>query len=320
MNPRFDTPILFLIFNRPDVTRKVFEQIRLLKPYNLYVAADGPREDKTGEYEICQKTRNIILSIDWECDVKTLYRENNLGCKLAVNSAVTWFFSQVDEGIILEDDCYPNLSFFKYCQELLEIYRYHQNIYLIGGTSFQAAQLRIKESYYFTNYAQIWGWASWKRAWHMNNHEYFDYDSKTSPENLNHIFNSKPEEKYWITAFDKCKKGEINTWDYQWVYYIWKNKGVSITPKINLIENIGFQNNSTHQFLSDSYKSELKSQEIFFPLVHPQEIKINKQADIRIYKNIYSHSPKRLFRLFRENSSWSILKYLIKNRLKQFQN
>jgi hypothetical protein len=312
MSIPYETPILFLIFNRIDTTQQVFNQIKRMKPKYLFVAADGPRLGLEGETEKCMETRNIIQQIDWDCELETLFHENNLGCGIAVNTAITWFFKHVQEGIILEDDCYPDLTFFRFCNELLEKYRYKQDIYLIGGTNFRRNISETKDSYYFSNYGQIWGWATWKRAWHMNDLDYFDYNAQNATSKLEHIFQSKSEKKYWNKAFSKCKDGLINTWDYQWLYYIWKNKGLSITPNTNLVVNIGFQINSTHFFLNDSYKTELKCKDICFPLIHPANLKINKEADIFTYKNLYSHSMKRSWRLFRENSIASIFNYYLR--------
>lgn len=307
----FDTPILFIVFNRPDVTQQVFDQIKKIKPKKLFVAADGFRRNVKGEKQKCEQTRNICENIDWDCEIKTLYREQNLGCKVAVSSAITWFFENVDEGIILEDDCYPDLTFFEYCQNLLEKYRDKSDIFLIGGNNFQKRIIENNESYYFSNYGHIWGWATWKRAWYMHDNDYFNYDPKSSTSELSHIFNSESEKRYWNKIFAACKLGKINTWDYQWQYYIWKNKGISITPNKNLTINLGLKNNSTHFFLNDSYKTNLKCNSISFPLVHPK-IEIDRAADIFTFKNLFSHSIVRIMRILNENKLPSVIKYYLR--------
>ncbi len=311
MTKLFDTPILFIVFNRPDVTQQVFDQIKKIKPKKLFVAADGYRRNVKGEKQKCEQTRNICKNIDWDCETRTLYREQNLGCKVAVSSAITWFFENVDEGIILEDDCYPDLTFFEYCQNLLEKYRDKSDIFLIGGNNFQKKIIGNNESYYFSNYGHIWGWATWKRAWYMHDNDYFNYDPKSSTTELSHIFNSKSEKRYWNKIFAACKMGTINTWDYQWQYYIWKNKGISITPNKNLTINLGLKNNSTHYFLNDSCKTNLTCNSLSFPLVHPT-IEIDRAADIYTYENIFSHSIVRIIRILNENKLASVIKYYLR--------
>ena len=161
----FTTPILFMIFNRPDTTARVFERIRGIKPSRLFVSADGPRLQKPDEAEQCIQARAVIQKIDWECEVKTKFSDKNQGCKMGVNSAINWFFEHVDEGIILEDDCLPDISFFPFCQTLLELYRNDERIMHIGGSNFQDGKLRDDGSYFFSGINHIWGWATWKRAW-----------------------------------------------------------------------------------------------------------------------------------------------------------
>ena len=165
----FQTPILFLIFNRPDTTKLVFESIKRIKPAKLYIAADGARKHKVGEDLLCKETRSIIDLIDWECEIKTLLRTENLGCKIAVSSAIDWFFENEEQGIILEDDCLPNESFFNFCEQLLNQFKENKEIMHISGNNFQDGITRGDGSFYFSKYNHIWGWATWKRAWKLYN-------------------------------------------------------------------------------------------------------------------------------------------------------
>jgi hypothetical protein len=240
------TPILFLIFNRPQETQKVFEAIRKVQPNQLFVAADGPRTNKIGEKDICAQTRAIVNGIDWDCKVTTLFREDNLGCRHAVSSAIDWFFSQVPEGIILEDDCIPDPSFFSFCETLLEKYRFDTRIMHICGSNFQFGNKRGEASYYFSRYNHVWGWASWSRAWRL-----YDVNIRTLPKfkeerYIESIFSDPYICNYWVRNFEKIYRNEIDTWDYQWTYCIWANNGLSIIPNTNLITNIGFDGNATH--------------------------------------------------------------------------
>lgn len=315
MQQPLETPILFLVFNRPDTTRVVFDQIKKAKPTYLYVAADGPRSSVNGEAEKCEQTRNIIKEINWPCAVKTLFRNENLGCGPAVSSAITWFFEEVPEGIILEDDCYPDLSFFCYCEELLERYRDTDQVMLIGGNNFQDGQIRGSGSYYFTHYPEIWGWASWRRAWKNYDFNMTDLEATFKTEKLENSFTTSLEKNYWLEKFSQAKNGKTNTWDYQLMYSILKNDGFAISPQVNLVKNIGIENNPTHHSLADS-KKDLKTNVLTFPLAHPEKMMVNKAADQYTFSQIYSRSPRRLLRLIRENGLKNFLLYMVTNLFK----
>jgi hypothetical protein len=236
---KFNTPILFLIFNRPDTTQLVFNEIRKAKPKQLFVAADGPRKDHPEEVDLCQKTRAIVDRVDWDCEVTTLFRNENLGCKYAVSSAIDWFFSHVEEGIILEDDCVPDQSFFPFCQELLEKYRDDKRIMMISGTNYLFNKIEMNESYYFSRYYAIWGWATWKRAW--SNYDikmsgWPDYNSKNV---LYLIYCHAEIADFFRNMIQNAYSDQLETWDIQWVYTCMVNSGLAICPKYNLISNIG---------------------------------------------------------------------------------
>ena len=311
MNNQFETPILFLIFNRPDTTQKVFNVIKQIKPRYLFVAADGPRLDKPGENEKCLETRNIIKQIDWDCELKTLFREKNLGCRIAVSQGITWFFDNVEEGIILEDDCLPDLSFFPYCEELLRTYKNEDKIFLIGGNNFQNGIERGNGSFYFSHYAHIWGWASWRRAWEKYDLEMNDLHETFASGKLDHVFQSNVEKKYWENIFTQTRLKKIDTWDYQWTYAIWKNNGLAITPNTNLVINLGLvNNNSTRNFLKDGFREKMILDSIELPLVYPS-VKLNGEADQYTFENRYAHSYKRVSRIVKENGILTTLKYLL---------
>jgi len=304
----FNTPILLLIFNRPEVTQKVFNQIKAVKPRYFYIAADGPRPDREEDIINCQQTREIIKQVDWECEVKTLFRDENLGCGFAVCSAISWFFEQVEDGIILEDDCMPELSFFGFCSELLEMYKADDTVFLISGTNMQNGYRRGNASYYFSNYPLTWGWASWRRAWSQFRYDVPDFEMAFSSGVLDHAFQSSKEKLYWKNKIKMVESNKKNIWDYKRFYAIWKNKGIAIVPNTNLIINIGFVNSGTHAFLIDSRREPSSLNSIRFPLKHPLKI-IDREADQYIFRNAFSHSIPRLFRLVKENGIISILKY-----------
>ena len=273
----FQKPILFLIFNRFDTTKVVFEAIRRVRPLKLYVAADGHRENKEGEKEACELTRGIIDSIDWKCEVKKLYREKNLGCKMAISSACDWFFENEEEGIILEDDCLPDPSFFTFCEHMLEYYRNQDRIMHIAGINFQFGRKRGTGSYYFSRNSHVWGWASWRRAW-----KFYDVSMKSFPEfkkrkKLNGFINLWWERSFILNKFEKTYNGEIDTWDYQWNFAIWNQNGLAIIPNQNLISNIGFDKKATHTTYNSKF-AKISTSSIN-EITHPPKIEINVEAD-----------------------------------------
>ncbi len=296
------TPVLFVIFNRPDTTQKVFNAIRQAKPKQLFVAADGPREGKEGEKEKCEQVREIIEQIDWDCEVKTLFRDKNLGCKIAVSSAIDWFFENVEEGIILEDDCLPSQSFFWFCQELLEYYRNDTRIMHISGDNFQFGRKRGEGTYYFSKYAHVWGWATWKTAW-----KYFDVNmesfKKFKTENqIENIFKINQQKKYWMKILQRIYNNKINTWDYQWTYTCFANNGFCIMPNDNLVSNIGFDVQSTHTQGENSIFSKMKTEEIT-EIIHPEFVLADQEADLLTSKlcfgnkNIFERAKNKALRI-----------------------
>jgi hypothetical protein len=273
-----NTPVVLIIFNRPETTKQVFEEIRRAKPKKLFVIADGPRKQRKGEDQKCKETRAIINKVDWECEVHKNYSNENLGCKVRVASGLDWVFEQVEEAIILEDDCVPHPSFFQFCQELLEKYRYDDRIVLISGDSFHSGKQRTNDSYYFSRYNHVWGWASWKRAW-----KNFDIDMKHWPSIrdgnwLFDILQNRELTKYWYRKFEETYFGKIDSWAYIWLFAGWLNNQLSILPNQNLITNIGFGDNATHT-KNDTAITNLPLEEVNFPLSHPNFVIRDARTD-----------------------------------------
>lgn len=282
------SPILFLIFNRPDTTARVFDSIRKARPARLYIAADGPRESRAGEADICEHTRKIAQEVDWPCEVKTLLRSKNLGCKKAVSSAIDWFFDNEPEGIILEDDCLPAPDFFRFCDELLEKYRDEPKVGSITGDNFISSTWTPEESYYFSKFSHIWGWATWRRAWKEYDVAMSDWPS-LGPQFLEtQVFaDNRKAVKYWSTVFAKVHQGEIDTWDYQWVFTCFKNGWLSCIPKRNLVTNIGFGPNATHTTSAESKLANVQTGELDFPLLNPKSINNQTQADLWTLNEVF---------------------------------
>lgn len=286
---RFETPVLFLIFNRPDLTEIVFKRIREVKPKFLFVAADGPRPNHPEDVEKCQKARETVLNlIDWDCELKTLFRDKNLGCGKAVSGAITWFFEHVEEGIILEDDCLPDLSFFGFCGELLGYYRKDDEVMHIGGTNWQLGKKRGNGSYYFSNLPHVWGWATWKRAW-----EKFSFHSLTDNE-ATLIFKKRTFSAYWVNLADKIVRENINSWAYYWAFSIWRNQSKCIIPNWNLVKNIGFGHDATHTLSEGTLYKRIPIEKIKFPLLKPKNENINEAADNFTFLTFYI--PKNSFK------------------------
>jgi len=276
--PNFNTPILFLVFNRPNTTKQVFEKIREARPPRLYIAADGPRESRKGEEKKCKQVREIVTNVDWDCEVNTLFREVNLGCKSAVSSGIDWFFKHEEMGIILEDDCLPDATFFRFCEELLLQYIDDERVMTISGNNFQPKR-RTENSYYFSKYMHCWGWASWRRAWNHFDLKMKDWPKLKRKKFLNKLFNTEIAKNYWEQILDKVYSGKIDSWAYIWTYSIWKEHGFNIIPEENLVCNIGFGEEGTHTKSINSKSANMETKPIIFPLKHPEEINTLKKAD-----------------------------------------
>lgn len=265
--------IIFLFFNRLEVTKRVFAEIAKQKPERLFLVADGPRNSE--EEKTCAGVRQHVLSsIDWDCEVFENFSSINLGCRNRVSSGITWAFEHIEDAIIIEDDCLPDPSFFPYCKELLECYKNNEKIMMISGNNAQFGQIVTEDSYYFSQYPRIWGWATWKRAWDL-----YDVSIKDWQTQRNQIFSKYDvDAAFWTRAFDLIHKN-FNTWDYQWVYTIWKNEGKAITPSINLIKNIGFGPEGTHCLSANDKFANQPTFPLTFPLKHPSFFDFNKKAD-----------------------------------------
>ena len=275
----FDTPILFLIFNRPDTTARVFEKIKEVKPRQLFVAADGPRAGREGEKENCQEVRDLVLkNIDWPCEVKTLFREQNLGCGKAVSGGISWFFEHVDEGIILEDDTLPSKSFFDFCRVLLDRYRDDHRVKMIGGSNYSNRLIPCNSTYYFTAFPHIWGWATWKRTWQEYDFTLNNIRNDEVPYLLEKYFTRKEVIDSWINNYDMVKDGKTFPWDFQLGFSILKKGGINIVSAKNIVTNIGFGADATHTTstgdeLSNALLTELNG------MIHPENIEIDKEQD-----------------------------------------
>ncbi len=288
------TPVAFFIYKRPELTEKVFEAIRQAKPPKLLVVADGPRSDQPSESQSCAATRSIIDRVDWDCEVIKNYSDTHLGPKQRGASAVSWVFEQVEEAIILEDDCLPHPTFFQFCEELLDFYRDDQRIMGISGDdSRKGGYKRTEYSYYFSRLTPIWGWASWRRAW-----KYYDVTMKLWPlvkegNWLKDILRSERATKMWTKTFQSMYEGKIDAWDYQWVFACWLQNGINVISNVNLISNCGFNAEATHTTDPESIRANAPLEAIKFPLKHPPFVICDTQIEELAWKQDYPDLPSR---------------------------
>lgn len=285
MENDLDTPVVFIIYNRPEQTKIVFDALRKVKPRKLFVVADGPRSQF--ESQKCEETRSILKTIDWGCEVFENFSDYNLGCGKRISSGLDWVFSKAEEAIILEDDCLPSPSFFYFCQTLLEKYHKNEGIMQISGNNFQPESNVGNYSYYFSKYPHIWGWATWKRAW-----DFYDFSMKSWPEfkksrKINALSENIQEKIYWTAVFDRrYYRQQPDTWDYQWVYACWLQGGLSINPSRNLVSNIGAGKDASHTKKKHCSLLNIPTQDIW-QITHPPIIASDHKIDAYTARYVY---------------------------------
>jgi hypothetical protein len=286
-------PVLLILFNRPDTTQKVFKRIREVQPSQLFVAADGPRPERSDEIALCAETRKVVEKVDWPCNLHILFRDENLGCKIGVSSAITWFFEHVESGIILEDDCIPHPTFFRFCAELLEHYHKDDRIVGIGGNNFQQGKRHTRDSYYFSKYLHIWGWATWRRSWKYYDGNLTGWQDLRNTSWLLDALGNEREARYWRENFDRVYAAKIDTWDYAWTYSYWRHSSLAIVPEMNLVSNIGFDSRAMHTQVPFYRVSNLPVKAMKFPLKHPSSVVRNMSADHFTFERIFNLSPRK---------------------------
>lgn len=286
---QLNTPVVFIIFNRPDTTAQVFSVIREIKPTQLLVIADGPREDHPEDVEKCAITRRIIEQVDWKCEVLTNFSDKNLGCKKRVSSGLDWVFECVEKAIILEDDCLPHPTFFRFCQELLEQYKNDNRIMLISGNNFQPVQDQSENSYYFSRYPHIWGWATWRRAWNKYDVNMKPWPSFRDGDWLECILENGHDIKYWTDIFNETYNGDVDSWAYALLFTSWIHSFLAIQPTFNMVSNIGFGKEATHTTKKKNKYADLKIYPADFPLRHPPFVIRNVDADRYTQKHLYRY-------------------------------
>lgn len=313
------TPVLLITFNRAENTRKVLEALKQVNPKYLFVFQDGAREGNAADKAKCAAVRSTFNQIDWECEVKTYYSEKNLGCGKGPSTGIKWFFENVEQGIVLEDDCVPNSDFFIFCETLLDKYKDDKRISYIGGTNYQDGIKRGNGSYYFSDgHHGTWGWASWRRTWNFFDYYLTDFENEQFSRITQKYFVGKRMKEYWTEIFKVVKQNRFNEscWDYQFYFGCWRQNMLAIIPQTNLVANIGDDIDANHTQGNGILL--YRKTETILPVTHPTEVYQNQEADYYLHKKYvqpyeYGWSGlkrlpqrlnKRLKALLKKEGSW----------------
>ena len=278
---RYDSPpVLVINFNRPDFTQRVLEVIQAQSPSAVYIAVDGARQGRLDDASACRIVRQLAHDFSPGCPVHCLFQERNLGTGIAVPTAISWFFEHESQGIILEDDCIPRPDFFRFTGELLARYANDPGVMMISGNSFAFDDKLSPSEYTFARNAHIWGWATWRRAWDLYDHSMTEWPSlRETKWLLNVCKGHKDAVRYWKWIFDETRKNKVDAWDYRWWYSMWRHDGFSVVPPLNLVENVGFDERSTHTIRMPNWFAEVPRDTLTFPLHHPTVARRNEVAE-----------------------------------------
>lgn len=304
------TAIALIIFNRPDLTERVFTEIALARPPKLLVIADGPRSGRADDVEKCAATRAIVDRVNWPCEVLKNYSDVNLGCGRREASGMTWIFEQVEEAIILEDDTLPHPTFFRFCEELLDKYRDDRRVMHISGDNWLFGQREISHSYYFSRYCLSWGWASWRRAFQLYDPEIKLWPALRKTSWLTDILGDPRSVEYWSEIFDWTHEGidKVDTWDFQWLFTIWAHHGLSVLPSRNLVSNLGFNREDAVHTRGGARDplNKLATAEMIFPLRHPACMVRDREADQTMFDQTIQPRGPSLYRKLREKCAAAV--------------
>lgn len=316
-----NTPILVITFNRPNHTRQVLEAILATQPKELYVFQDGAREENTGDVEKCAEVRRVVGDLTSKLGITphTFYSKKNLGCGPGPAAAISWFFENVDAGIIIEDDAVPHPDFFPYCEELLTKFKDNNEVRAIGSMHLDTKTYG-EGSYYFSMMNRTFcAWATWARAWKDFDLYHRNVTRKQFNQCLKKYGCSLRMREYWCERLAEVQKDAYHnsSWDQQFWMSIWLHNGKGIMPNVNLSRNIGFDETATHTFSADSAGANKPTFSIV-PLKHPSATNIQTKADRRFqaiyfdpfeygwegFKRIPFRLNKRIKRLVGHEGSW----------------
>lgn len=282
----YNIPILLVFFNREDVVLQTFARIRETQPAKLYLACDGAREACEGEKQVVDNLRDKILSmVDWDCEVHTRFLDKNVGCSLGVSSAIDWLFENEEVGIVLEDDCVAQKSFFRFVEEMLEYYKNDNRIGLIAGYNPIDSKHKINGSYCFSKYKSTWGWATWRRVWKNMDLNMSWRDTDVAESIIKNMGYEGVDVRYWKYRLKAIDAEFVSAWDWQFFFSQAAQNQLTVYPKVSLISNIGFGEGATHTSFSAGVSDYLASQELEFPLQHPKYVVPDYDFDKCFYKN-----------------------------------
>lgn len=279
-----ETPVVFIIFNRPELTIKTFNEIAKARPRTLLVIADGPRINKPEDAKLCKATREIIENIDWKCNLFTNYSGVNMGCGRRIATGLSWVFERVEEAIILEDDCLPHPDFFQYCSDLLKKYREDPKIMMISGTNILGDWKSPRQGYHYSYYGSIWGWATWRRAWASYDFDMQEWEDPEIQKRIKELLNDDEQFEQRSEIFSNmCRPNATDTWDTQWTFARLRHEGLAVVPSVNLISNHGFSEQATHTKEFIAGLAELSLSPLRMPLIPPLEIKADREFDRQLF-------------------------------------
>jgi hypothetical protein len=288
-----NTPVVLIIFNRPDLTAQVLASIKHARPRQLFVVADAPRPTHPEDQRLCAETRALVEQIDWDCEVLRNYADTNMGCAHRVASGLSWVFEHVERAIILEDDCLPEASFYQFCEELLERYRDDERVMMISGNNFLLGQYEVPHSYFFHTYTGMWGWATWRRAWRHHDLAIRHWPQLRNTSWLADILPDPRAVRYWHAVFESAyaSAGDFDTWDAQWYFALWSQHGLAAAPRVNLVTNIGFRPDATHT-KGKGRLGDLPASALTWPLSHPEQVLRDRDADLTSLTHALSLQPE----------------------------
>jgi hypothetical protein len=284
------------MFNRPDLTARVFDVIRRVRPERLFLIADGPRN--AGDERKCEQTRAVVQKVDWPCEVFRNYSDTNMGCGRRLPTGLDWTFEHVEDAIILEDDCLPHPDFFVFCSELLERFRTDERIGHIAGTNFCEVAEPVDASYSFSIYSSNWGWATWRRAWMKFDHSIVNWPVVRAKRVHCGFFPAREERRYFEELWDALYAGRIDdVWDGQWFFACMAHHMLTVRPCVNLVSNIGFGAGieSTHTGF-DHTVGKMPVRPLSFPLHHPELMLVDGVSDAKMAE-MFFRIPDPLRRL-----------------------
>ena len=270
-------PVLVLAFNRADHVAKAMEAIREYRPERLYLECDGARKNKAGETEAVALTRKTMLDmVDWPCEVKTLFREKNLGCANAVYGAITWFFEHEEWGVIIEDDVVVGQDFFRLCEELLPRYKDEERIMEISAEN-HYPNSKDANTYFYSLDFKCWGWASWARAWKQMDMKMTKWPEQglTKLVKSFDLFKGCMMYYYWHSTYKNIETS--TSWATRWAFTIFAENGLCIIPGVNLAVNIGTDGGAHYENGDVNPYAHLQVERMSFPIVYNDTIALDER-------------------------------------------